>query len=385
LAANWLNDSRVALPFLDKITPVNTLDLHGEDLIDDTNLARIDKNETSNGLRWEPTLRLMTRDLSGANLSNTDLRHADLSGANLSRAELYGAWAKNAHFDNALLLHARLTSAQLQGASLMGAKLQVSMLSGAVLQGAMLKNADLQGAKLDNAQLQGADLTQADLQGADLNSAKLQGATLDRAELQGAELEYAQLQGALFRDVCVWRADARQATWGDTLVADPQTGPKAKEHSSCDWAPDRLAAFEHLIFELMDEIEIEQSAGQIASLEQDLDPTKDREGEKEIAKVWTARGRERETLSPEAYAKSLAVQWRVTGCAEDGAPYVLRALIARLSSYGSPFPAQSNAAKALAAAFLDEAHCAGAHGLSEADRATIKEIAAPAAPQAPKP
>jgi hypothetical protein len=38
----------------------------------------------------------------------------------------------------------------------------------------------------------------------------------------------------------------------------------------------------------------------------------------------------------------------------------------------------------LAAAFLDE-HCAGARGLSDADIATLKEIAAPAAPQAQKP
>jgi xylulose-5-phosphate/fructose-6-phosphate phosphoketolase len=38
-----------------------------------------------------------------------------------------------------------------------------------------------------------------------------------------------------------------------------------------------------------------------------------------------------------------------------------------------------------AAAFLDDVHCAGAHGLSEADSATLKEIAAQAAPQAPKP
>lgn len=45
---------------------------------------------------------------------------------------------------------------------------------------------------------------------------------------------------------------------------------------------------------------------------------------------------------------------------------------------------QSDAAKALASAFLDEAHCAGAHGLSEADKAELKKIAARAAAQAPK-
>jgi hypothetical protein len=41
--------------------------------------------------------------------------------------------------------------------------------------------------------------------------------------------------------------------------------------------------------------------------------------------------------------------------------------------------------KDLAVAFLDEAHCAGAHGLSEVDKAELKKIATPAPPQAPKP
>jgi hypothetical protein len=110
-----------------------------------------------------------------------------------------------------------------------------------------------------------------------------------------------------------------------------------------------------------------------------------------------------------AYEKSLAGQWREVGCAAGGAPYVLQALIARLSSPHtslfqdasdevkaltatlldrldtSPFQDGSHAAKALAAAFLDEAHCAGAHGLSEADKAELIKIRDGAAPQAPKP
>jgi hypothetical protein len=66
---------------------------------------------------------------------------------------------------------------------------------------------------------------------------------------------------------------------------------------------------------------------------------------------------------------------------------VLHALIIRLSHPAliSPFRDQSDAAKSLASAFLDDAHCAGAHGLSEADKAKLKKIAAPAAPQAPEP
>ena len=54
-------------------------------------------------------------------------------------------------------------------------------------------------------------------------------------------------------------------------------------------------------------------------------------------------------------------------------------------SYIPPFRIQSDAAKALAKDFLDEAHCAGARGLSEDDKAKLKQIAAWAVPQAPEP
>jgi len=118
-------------------------------------------------------------------------------------------------------------------------------------------------------------------------------------------------------------------------------------------------------------------------IEKRLDSTKPLEGEDEMAKDWAAR--ERETPAPEAYAKSLAGIWRELGCAAEGAPYVLHGLVAHLSSPVSPFRDQSDAAKDLAAAFLDEAHCAGALGLSEDDKARLKKIAAPATPQAPKP
>jgi hypothetical protein len=119
-------------------------------------------------------------------------------------------------------------------------------------------------------------------------------------------------------------------------------------------------------------------------IEPRLDPTKPLEGEDEMAKTWAAR--ERESSTPKAYEKSLAEQWREVGCAAEGAPYVLHALIALPTYYVLwPLDYQSVEAKALASAFLDEAHCPGAHGLSEADKARLKEIAAPATPRAPKP
>lgn len=92
---------------------------------------------------------------------------------------------------------------------------------------------------------------------------------------------------------------------------------------------------------------------------------------------------EGESSSPDVYEKSLAAQWHELGCATEGVPYVLHGLVAQLTNPDySLFREHSDAAKTLASTFLDEAHCAGAHGLSEDDKATLKEIATP---QAPKP
>ncbi|HMF06761.1 MAG TPA: hypothetical protein VKE72_07105, partial [Methylocella sp.] len=64
--------------------------------------------------------------------------------------------------------------------------------------------------------------------------------------------------------------------------------------------------------------------------------------------------------------------------------YVLRALLRRLESPGeSPFGRDSPEVPKLAAAFL-KTDCAGARGLSEAEIARLKEIAAKAPPPAPK-
>jgi hypothetical protein len=319
-------DERIYLARLDGIAPVNTLDLHGEDLIDDAKLAHIiEKNESSTGAqRWVAALLLKGRDLTGADLSSADVRHVDFSDAILNRANLQFAWAKKAHFDHS----------QLQGASLF--------------------------------------------------EAQLQGASLDVAQLQGVSLNHAQLQGASFVDVCTWRADARQAAWEDTAVGRRETDPteSPNEVHECYWPATSFAALKELIAEKVPEGAYKRAA--MKQIEQRLDPTKALEGADEMAKIWA--GRERETPPPEAYAKSLARQWRELGCAAEGAPYVLQALIARsrFTISETPFRDQSDAAKALAAAFLDE-HCAGAHGLSEDDKAKLKEIAAQAAPQAPKP
>jgi hypothetical protein len=263
-----------------------------------------------------------------------------------------------------------------------GAQLGRASLSEVQLQGAWLMLAQLQGAWFYNAQLQGASLNYTQLQGAFLDGAQLQGASLNKAQLQGAWLDYAQLQGASFVGVCAWRADARQATWKDTRVAHPETGPEADKIPECDWTAASFVALKRLIVEEIPEGDTKSATWK--RIEQRLDPTKALEGEDEMAKIWAVQANS--SPAPEVYEKSRAGQWRELGCAAEGAPYVLHALIVQLSfPRFSPFRDKSDAAKALAAAFLDEAHCAGAHGLSEADKAKLKKIAAPAAPQAPKP
>jgi uncharacterized protein YjbI with pentapeptide repeats len=382
-------DERIYLARLNGIAPVNTLDLHGEDLIDDAKLAHIiNKNESSSDEpRWVASFSASDRDLTGADLGDADVRHVDFSGAILNRAHLDRAWAENAHFAAAQLQGASLWFAELQGTELNYALLQGASVTFARLQGASLHRAQLQGAVLDSAQLQGSTLDQAQLQGASLKGAQLQGASLDGARLQGASLgafqliwriDYAQLQGASFVDVCVWRADARQAAWVDTRVELP----KADSIRECNWTAASFAALKQFIAEVIPEGARKRDA--VDRIEKSLDPDKAHEGEDEMAKIWA--NRESESPTPEAYVKSLAGQWRELGCAPEGAPYVLHGLVTQLSDPIFPrFSDPSDEAKALASAFLDEAHCAGAHGLSEADKSTLKKIAARAAPQAPKP
>jgi len=91
--------------------------------------------------------------------------------------------------------------------------------------------------------------------------------------------------------------------------------------------------------------------------------------------------------SDQEYEKGLANILQQTGCTAKGAPYVLRELIKkdlkRRFKDGSPQPAF------LAHAFLDEANCPGARGLSEEDKGRLRAIAKqappPAAPDTPRP
>jgi hypothetical protein len=108
-------DEHIYLASLEVIAPVNTLDLRGEDLIDDTKLKHIlEKSESSTGENsWVASLSLARRDLTGASLSGADVRLVDFSEAILNRATLDGALAQDARFDFSQLKNATLFSAQL--------------------------------------------------------------------------------------------------------------------------------------------------------------------------------------------------------------------------------------------------------------------------------
>lgn len=175
----------------------------------------------------------------------------------------------------------------------------------------------------------------------------------------------------------------RRSTGGlggqDTRVARPETFPKADKVPECEGTAASFAELKQLIAARVPEGDDRRVI--MEWIEQCLDPSRALEGEKEMAKILAARAKS--SPAPELYAKSLARQWRELGCAAERAPYVPHGLVDQLdSAETSPFRDQSGAAKALAKYFLDEANCAGAYGLSEADKAKLKMIAAP---QAPKP
>lgn len=132
-------------------------------------------------------------------------------------------------------------------------------------------------------------------------------------------------------------------------------------------------------------------------IESRLDPGKALYGEEEMAKVCSELQPApavfktyAEMIQPlpgreEVYERSLAEQWRETACADDGAPFVLQAILPRLDeSDVSPFAPRSPEKAKLAAAFLDTEHCPGARGLSQDEIAKLKAIRDRANPQEPK-
>ena len=292
-----------------------------------------------------------------------------------------------------------LRSRHLEGTVLIGAVLRKVDFAGAYLQGADLTTADLRNANFacaglanspsglsvrvgDNVctQLQGAKLKGAQLQGAALRVAQLQGADLLGAQLQGADLAGAVLDGASLHNVFVWRADARSAkakgAWIDMVVSGPKqwcgnrNGP-----AGCDWSDvwwsDFKKGIEHEV------LEGGTRANVLKRIDPRLDPAKPLKDEAEMAQGWAEL--QSSSLTQSAFEEELFNQWQRIGCAAAGAPYVLTALIHTLRDHLSPFKYDSPQLARLEAEFLKE-DCAGARGLSEGAKETLKALTTTAHP-----
>jgi hypothetical protein len=240
------------------------------------------------------------------------------------------------------------------------------VLNNAALQGANLLDAQLQGAWLQMAGLQGAWLHNTRLQGAWLQFASLQGALLDNAKLQGASLDRAQLRSASVREAFIWRTDARMADATDAWINSSVSGPIMKFFP--DWSAESFSNYKQRIEKLVPEGARRESALARVNI---LNPETPLREEQQMAEYWNKL----QSLSPAPadYEAKLANQWRLIGCSADGAPYVLAGLIRTMDSAYSPFSSDSVEVPRLAAAFLKD-DCAGAPGLSEDARATLKAL-----------
>jgi len=344
------------------------------------------------------TISLRGRRLEGAVLIGARLKKADLRGARLQGARLDDADLIEAKFDCvrsgwkvggdkldarvvpkeycAQLQGASLNRAQLQGASLDFAELEGASLNSAEMQGTSLLQVALQGASLDGAQLQGVVFSGGGLHGVSLEHANLRGASLSHVDLQGASLDGAQLQGALLDHIRVWRTDPQLADAKGARTVAPELRPKYRwldcpnqERKPCDWGVGSFAALRRLIQEQVPEGNLRKEALKRIAV---LDPAKSivPDDEKEVVEAWDALTNS--SPLPNDYELSLAVVLRETGCAATGAPYVIRRLIQDLVN--DRFAWDSPQRAILATAFLDEANCPGAIGLSEEDKAQLREM-----------
>jgi uncharacterized protein YjbI with pentapeptide repeats len=286
---------------------------------------------------------------------------------------------QGALFDYAQLQGASLSFAKLQGASFQDVDLEGVWFEWSQLQGAWFNLVDLTGATLRGANLQGAVLESAQLQGASFRNARLQGAWFITANLNGAWLPSAELQGALFEHDFVWMADARTALTSGVLVIKPTTGPEYDRNGdTSNWSVEAFDALNARIKKRVPEgLHRDNALERIAT----LDPGKKSAAEEEaMGKLWADLDRSRPRS--DEYQQARTERLRKLGCSATGAPYVIHGLL--LGRH--PLFASTQCWGAdLAAAFLDEVNCPGAHGLSEEDKASLRAIRERTPPSASPP
>jgi hypothetical protein len=105
-----------------------------------------------------------------------------------------------------------------------------------------------------------------------------------------------------------------------------------------------------------------------------LDPVNHlaKQDEETFAKQWT--GLALLTPSPDVYEKSSCRSVAKDRMRARGAPYIVRGLARNFFSSPYRFRPDSPQLAALTGVFLDEAHCLGAHGLSQNDKIMLGQI-----------
>jgi uncharacterized protein YjbI with pentapeptide repeats len=368
-------------------------------LIDDVDLVTLSDDELEQADR---TLVLRGRDLRYARFDRADIRKADLfkarlTGAILEETQIEGVILEEAQMQGAILFRAEmqganlfrtemqganlsgaemqgtdLTVAKLQGADLSFAKMQGANLSVAEMQGANLYKAEMQGADLAIAEMQGADLSFAKMQGADLSFAKMQGANLYKAEMQGADLAAAEMQGANLYGAALWLATARSANLyladdRDMTVTDPFAEPDPAKR-----AARASEAIEGWLAEIPHEDVRKSALERLATL---------REPSSLLGKrapgawnPWLDAASLPVVEWTQSTEEELAIALGELGCDAGKAPDIARGLLNRVhlkTVLRRHRPYQPMLATALLAP-----DCAGARGLTEEERAQLREIAA---------
>jgi uncharacterized protein YjbI with pentapeptide repeats len=192
--------------------------------------------------------KLVSCDLSGANLVNRNLAHAKLSGslfygasmrfANLEQADLYCADLRN--IDGR---YANFTQADMRGVTLEGSNFEHARLDFVDFRPGRLGRAGLWGIEeiVDrNASATGVNFSYCSLRGASLENAKLQGANFTGAVIHGTKFKGARLAGASFDD----------AIFTDVDVNELPISREALKRCVLPSSPEALAKAPHLLARL---------------------------------------------------------------------------------------------------------------------------------------
>jgi len=132
---------------------------------------------------------------------------------------------------------------------------------------------------------------------------------------------------------------------------------------------ERFAALKQLLLDRLSDGPRRKRALQQVAM---LDPAAPLPGEERLAEVWTRWAQS--PPAPNDREKSLVEVSQKIGCAADGAPYVIHRWI---EAKDELLFADNPPARTLTAAFLDEAQCLGARGLSNEDKAALKGLRDP--------